>query len=99
MGQLACDDGNVVNGDGCSSTCSVEAGYSCSGGTSTTKDTCTEICGDSKKMGGNACEDGNVVSNDGCSSSCSIETGWTCTGGTSTSSDTCTEICGDGKDF
>jgi cysteine-rich repeat protein len=27
----ACDDGNSVNGDGCSSTCTIEAGYQCSG--------------------------------------------------------------------
>ncbi len=26
-----CDDGNTDNGDGCSSTCTTEAGYSCSG--------------------------------------------------------------------
>ena len=25
----ACDDGNLVNGDGCSSTCQIEANYSC----------------------------------------------------------------------
>jgi len=27
----ACDDGNTANGDGCSSVCAVEAGYSCVG--------------------------------------------------------------------
>ena len=27
-----CDDGNVVSGDGCSSTCLVESGYTCNGG-------------------------------------------------------------------
>ena len=26
-----CDDGNVVDGDGCSSTCTIEAGFMCSG--------------------------------------------------------------------
>jgi cysteine-rich repeat protein len=25
-----CDDGNVVNGDGCSNTCTIESGYTCS---------------------------------------------------------------------
>ena len=29
MGQLECDDGNTQNGDGCDSTCHVEAGYEC----------------------------------------------------------------------
>jgi cysteine-rich repeat protein len=27
----ACDDGNSMNGDGCSSTCTIESGYQCSG--------------------------------------------------------------------
>ena len=31
VGAEACDDGNTDNGDGCSSTCAVEAGYVCSG--------------------------------------------------------------------
>ena len=35
-----CDDGNTVDGDGCSSTCTVECGYNCSGGTATTQDDC-----------------------------------------------------------
>ena len=26
-----CDDGNTINGDGCSATCTIESGYSCSG--------------------------------------------------------------------
>lgn len=29
---LACDDGNNLNGDGCSSSCRVESDYECSGG-------------------------------------------------------------------
>ncbi len=40
MGQNACDDGNTRNGDGCSSTCQVEANYECFGGNETTADTC-----------------------------------------------------------
>lgn len=32
LGVEACDDGNGVGGDGCSATCSVEAGYVCVGG-------------------------------------------------------------------
>ena len=30
-GAEACDDGNASNGDGCSASCSVEAGFNCSG--------------------------------------------------------------------
>eukprot|EP01022_Parablepharisma_sp_SALTPOND_P012507 TRINITY_DN1609_c0_g2_i1.p1 TRINITY_DN1609_c0_g2~~TRINITY_DN1609_c0_g2_i1.p1 ORF type:complete len:1244 (+),score=61.49 TRINITY_DN1609_c0_g2_i1:84-3815(+) len=29
LGQFQCDDGNNINGDGCSSDCTVEYGYSC----------------------------------------------------------------------
>ncbi len=34
-----CDDGNVTSGDGCSGTCQVEAGYSCTG----TPSVCTSL--------------------------------------------------------
>lgn len=37
-----CDDGNTVSGDGCSSTCELEAGYTCNGGSPHSKDTCTK---------------------------------------------------------
>jgi cysteine-rich repeat protein len=40
---LACDDGNIISLDGCSSTCVVEAGYVCSGGDSLNKDVCVQI--------------------------------------------------------
>jgi cysteine-rich repeat protein len=29
FGSEQCDDGNKVNGDGCSSTCTLESGYIC----------------------------------------------------------------------
>ena len=35
-----CDDGNLSNGDGCSNTWNIESGYSCTGGSTTSKDTC-----------------------------------------------------------
>jgi hypothetical protein len=38
---LPCDDGNTVNGDGCSSACKVEKSYTCSGGSATTPSICT----------------------------------------------------------
>ena len=37
-----CDDGNNVNGDGCSSTCEVEDGHTCQGGSPMSKDTCSK---------------------------------------------------------
>ncbi|CAI2385601.1 unnamed protein product [Moneuplotes crassus] len=43
IGNEKCDDNNTVGGDGCSADCStVETGWVCSGGSSTTKDTCTQ---------------------------------------------------------
>ena len=37
-----CDDGNVNNGDGCNNSCTIiEAGYMWTGGSSTSKDTCS----------------------------------------------------------
>ena len=38
---LACDDGNNVDGDGCSSDCKIETGYNCMGGSPNSKDTCS----------------------------------------------------------
>jgi hypothetical protein len=38
---LGCDDGNTINGDGCSRTCEIETGFSCNGGSPSSKDTCS----------------------------------------------------------
>ena len=95
------DDGNTLNGDGCSSSWSIEAGWSCSGGSTSSKDTCIDICGDGKKYGSliTKWDDGNSVNGDGWSMSWNVEIGWTCSGGTPTSADACNEIWGDGIRF
>ena len=96
-----CDDGNIINGDGWSSTCSIESGWICSGGSSTTKDTCSESWGDGKRFNSiiTYCDDGNSFNGDGWSSSWVIEAGWTCSGGTASLPDTCLDICGDGTKY
>ena len=38
--ELDCDDGNTIDGDGCSSSCSVEIGFNCSGGSTTSASVC-----------------------------------------------------------
>jgi cysteine-rich repeat protein len=38
-GTEQCDDGNVLNGDGCSFSCQVEAGWNCEG----TPSSCTQL--------------------------------------------------------
>lgn len=73
-----CDDGNLSNNDGCSDTCSIESGFQCSGASSSSADTCTEICGDGKNYGQYGCDDGNLINGDGCSLTCAIESGFGC---------------------
>src|SRR6185503_12968993 len=54
-----CDDGNNIDGDGCSGNClSTEA--------------CGNLLVDAAK--GEVCDDGNQVDHDGCSSACQPET-------------------------
>jgi cysteine-rich repeat protein len=91
-----CDDGNNKDGDGCSSTCQVEIGYHCLGGSKSCPDTCKEICGDGIDLGLLGCDDGNLVSGDGCSDKCEVELGFTCDGGSLEDPDICHDVCGDG---
>ncbi|APR80127.1 Multiple EGF-like-domain protein 3 precursor [Minicystis rosea] len=87
-GAEACDDGNTVSGDGCSATCTIESGYTCSGSPSA----CATVCGDGIKAGAEACDDGNASSGDGCSAACAPENGYACSGSPSI----CATVCGDG---
>lgn len=84
-GTESCDDGNLVNGDGCSNSCSREQ---CGNGATDTDEQCDdsnlqgndgcnrfcqiEFCGDRKVQEplGEECDDGNGISLDGCSSLC-----------------------------
>ena len=70
-GSEACDDGDVVDGDGCSGSCSFEP--DCSSGN------CASACGDAVKLAPEACDDGNSQDGDGCSRDCQLETGFSCT--------------------
>ena len=100
----AWDDGNLVSGDGCSSTWTIEYGFVWSGGTIYVKDTWVDWttgfypnadqsqwvphCGDSKRAGSEAWDDGNTANGDGWSSSWTVETGASWYGGSITSKDT-----------
>jgi cysteine-rich repeat protein len=53
-----CEDANTTDGDGCSSTCTLEA---------------PPACGDGNLDPGEECDDGNVADGDGCSSTCTVE--------------------------
>lgn len=83
-----CDDGNLINGDGCSASCLNETGWYCSGSPSA----CYPTCGDGVVAGSEECDDGNTTGGDGCSFTCTMETGWTCSGSFSS----CSTICSDG---
>ena len=92
-----CDDGNDSDQDGCLGTCEVGCGYTCSGGSSTTPDSCDTECGDGLLAGAEGCDDGNLVSGDGCSNMCVVELDWECTAIACAQSVCKTEVCGDGK--
>ncbi|MFN0064581.1 MAG: lectin-like protein [Myxococcaceae bacterium] len=64
-GSEGCDDGNTTNGDGCSSTCTIES---------------PPVCGNGSITGAEECDDGNTTNADGCSSSCTVEPAYTCIG-------------------
>jgi cysteine-rich repeat protein len=86
VGNEACDDGNAVSGEGCSSTCTVEVFYTCSGQPSVCVYNGPAICGNRRIESPETCDDGNTRSGDGCSSSCQIET--TTPGNTTTTPNT-----------
>jgi len=93
-----CDDGNLQNFDGCSGTCSVECGFTCTSPSteeSGSGDVCSASCGDGVLAGEEICDDGNTQEGDGCSSICQHEIGWLCAA-TSCGKTTCRSTCGDG---
>jgi fibro-slime domain-containing protein len=85
----ACDDGDAMGGDGCSSTCTVETDYTCVGlGPSI----CVKpVCGNGTVESGELCDDGNATAADGCNA-CKITNGWACP----SPGAPCIPKCGDG---
>lgn len=86
--QEECDDGNLVNGDGCNNQCLTERcgdgrlmePEQCDDGNAVTGDGCSaacfiEYCGDGRiqELRGENCDDGNVIGGDGCSAQCVLE--------------------------
>ena len=65
-GMRECDDGNLLDYDGCSSECTIEEGYECNNGGAGMIDMCTERCGDGIFLGQFECDDGNNENGDGC---------------------------------
>jgi cysteine-rich repeat protein len=85
-GEEVCDDGNIIDGDGCSTDCKsdeicgnhvVDKGESCDDGNTMLGDGCSadckaEVCGNLTVdiQLGEVCDDGNTTSGDGCSPTC-----------------------------
>jgi len=53
----ACDDANSYPGDGCSATCAIEEGWSCTGASPSV---CDSVCGDSLVVGDEDCDGANL---------------------------------------
>jgi cysteine-rich repeat protein len=94
-GTEVCDDGNTLDGDGCSHDCNnIEIGYDCpsAGGTCTPR---ADPCGNGSLDSQEACDDHNQVAGDGCAANCQVEPGYVCP----TAGQACQpiEVCGDRK--
>lgn len=85
-GAEECDDGNLIDDDGCSALCIAEfcgdgtlhTGEECDDGNNDADDGCdaicvTEFCGDGTLHTGEECDDGNNDSDDGCDAVCVAE--------------------------
>ncbi len=84
-----CDDGNTIDGDGCSAICedeplcgdgTLDTGEECDDGNTIDGDGCSAICEDEPAECGNdiiegdeQCDDGNLIDGDGCSAICEDE--------------------------
>ncbi|CDW85483.1 UNKNOWN [Stylonychia lemnae] len=92
LNEEECDDGNLSDGDGCSSNCKIEEFYNCTK-VEGKKSVCSPIiCSNGKKDDGEECDDGNLLDGDGCNSTCKEEIGWSCA-----EFFTCKKMCGDEK--
>lgn len=55
----ACDDGDELDGKGCLPDCSGNmVKYTCSGGSLSSNDVCSPVCGDGFVIDGEVCDDG-----------------------------------------
>lgn len=73
-----CDDGNTIDGDGCSNDGIIEDEWTCMNNENNTS-VCRLIydskCGDGIVTGTETCDDGNYIDGDGCNMQCEVEIG------------------------
>ena len=93
------DDGNTNSNDGCSSTWTVESGWTWTNSTPTSPSVWKKACAASNYFGVDEWNDGNLSNGDGCDSTWKIERGWKCINGSPTKPDTCSELWGDGINY
>jgi len=85
----ACDDGNNMNGDGCTAACEIEDGNPCTAHAECSSGVCdmneapplcepAGSCGNGVLDVPESCDDGNVMTGDGCSNICLFEDGEPC---------------------
>jgi cysteine-rich repeat protein len=80
-----CDDGNLVNGDGCDSNCietgcpngAVSPGEACDDGNLVNGDGCDDnctlsVCGNGRTGVDEECDDGDIVEGNGCDTNCTF---------------------------
>ncbi len=86
LGCESCDDGNLVDGDGCDGNCTptgcgnavATAGEACDDGNASDGDGCdgnctVTACGNGVLTSGESCDDGNLADGDGCDSTCALD--------------------------
>ena len=79
QGHEQCDDANTLDSDGCSSSCTIETGFTCSASPelASSRDVCQQ-CGNGIHEGNELCDDGDVSM--ACLLCQSIQAGWHCSG-------------------
>ncbi|MBI1818209.1 MAG: DUF4215 domain-containing protein [Deltaproteobacteria bacterium] len=104
-GSEECDDGNLIDGDGCDFNCTitrcgngrVTAGEECDDGNANPADGCTNdcrACGNGVVTAPEQCDDGNRNDSDGCTNACTV-----CGNGTLVPGEQCDDgnaVSGDG---
>ncbi|HJL14071.1 MAG TPA: MopE-related protein [Sandaracinaceae bacterium LLY-WYZ-13_1] len=96
-----CDDGNFEDGDGCSATCEIEFGWTCSGEPSVCERDTEVLCGDGTVDEGEECDPGELTGD--CDEDCTFAVcgdgtlnprrGETCDDGNTEDGDGCSSMC------
>ncbi len=99
-----CDDGNNMNGDGCTAACEIEDGNPCTANAECSSGVCdmneepplcepAGSCGNGALETGEGCDDGNTSAGDSCDPQCLLELGaGPCTDGAQCGSGVCNTL-------